>query len=71
MTQCEFQSWIEFYKTNPFDDLHRYYRPAALVYAAMGGKAEAGIEYLQPEIYSGEFDQADINVLKAFGIKKG
>ena len=28
---------MQYYKRNPFDDLHRYHRPAALVSVAMGG----------------------------------
>ena len=37
MSVPEFIRWMQYYKCNPFDDLHRYHRPAALVSVAMGG----------------------------------
>ena len=37
MSVPEFVRWMQYYKRNPFDDLHRYHRPAALVSVAMGG----------------------------------
>lgn len=37
MTLKEFESWKEFYALRPFDDLHRYHRPAAVVAHSMGG----------------------------------
>ena len=37
MSVPEFVRWMQYYKRNPFDDLHRYHRPAALVSVSMGG----------------------------------
>ena len=52
MSMAEFRSWGEFYERWPFDDKHRYYRPAALVAGAFGGNSEsamrARLEWLQP-----------------------
>ena len=67
MTQSEFRNWIEFYKLNPFDDLHRYHRPAALQVWSNGGDIEKSLDWLMPEKYSGDFTDADLSVLKAFG----
>lgn len=38
MTQQEFLAWREFYLQFPFDDFHRFHRPAAMVSAASAGK---------------------------------
>jgi hypothetical protein len=62
-------SWIEFYRLYPFDDLHRYHRPAALVSGSMGGKIDKALDWLQPEPAIGDFSDADMTVLKAFGIR--
>jgi hypothetical protein len=69
MTRSEFLSWVEFYKLFPFDDLHRYHRPAALIAASMGGKYEDRIEFLSPEPNQSRFSRADLNTMKALGIK--
>ena len=37
MSVPEFVRWMQYYKHNPFDDLHRYHRPAAMISVAMGG----------------------------------
>jgi hypothetical protein len=37
MTEDEWLRWIEFYKLQPFDDYHRFARPAALVAHSMSG----------------------------------
>lgn len=52
MTAVEFARWQEFYQRWPFDDFHRFHRPAALVAGAFGGNSEASLrarlEWLQP-----------------------
>lgn len=55
LTPAEVTRWRRFYERWPFDDLHRYYRPAALVSAALhvGDSAaltelvEARLEWLE------------------------
>jgi len=70
MSEVEFRSWLEFYKMSPFDDLHRFYRPAALIARSFsGGDISDLLEWLQPRPASKEWSQADINTFKAFGAK--
>lgn len=69
MTQPEFLAWVEFYKLNPFDDYHRFYRPAALVSHSMsGGSLDDLLGWLEkrPEP---KLSDADLATLKAFGLK--
>lgn len=70
MTQREFRDWIAFYRANPFDDLHRYHRPAALVARSMSGAdTQSLIDWLQPPEWQEGFSHADVNTLRALGIK--
>ena len=71
MTQAEYQSWIEFYRLYPFDDLHRYHRPAALIASRSGGDLQQFIDWLQPEpgIAQGNWTPADISTFRALGTK--
>jgi hypothetical protein len=69
MTQSEFASWVEFYKLFPFDDRHRYHRPAAMVAASMGGKYDDFIEFLAPEPKPAGLSKVDLSVIKALGLK--
>ncbi len=76
MTQREFESWKKFYQMRPFDDLHRYHRPAALIAHSLGGgegidrtlevlvndQQQAGGHDAAPE---GEFSEADRATIKA------
>jgi len=69
MEQAEFDRWRHFYVQQPFDDLHRFHRPAALVAAAFGGDLKAGVEFLTRPIQTAE-ESADEATLKAFGLGK-
>lgn len=81
MTQQEFVSWIEFHRLFPFDDRHRYHRPAALISAssshleqdAFGAGVNARLDWLSPQPASegveGTYTQADLNTFAAFGVK--
>lgn len=74
MTHAEFKSWVDYYEEFPFDDHHRYHRPAVLVAQSMGGgDAEAKFEYLVPPKAigdnKGEYSEADLRTLEAFGVK--
>ena len=45
----EIDAWRSFYVRWPFDDLHRYHRPAALVSVSLGGgDFDARVNLLQP-----------------------
>jgi hypothetical protein len=70
MTENEFSSWVEFYRLAPFDDLHRFHRPAALVARSFsGGDISNLLEWLQPKPETKDWTQADLNTFKAMGIK--
>lgn len=70
MTQAEVESWVEFYRRYPFDDMSRFHRPAALVAQKMGGgEVRPLLEWLQPGAFEDEFSSADQSFLKAFGLK--
>ena len=71
LTRREFESWREYYRMYPFDDLHRYHRPAALVARSMGGgDVRELIDWLQPPAGEVDLSDADIVTLRAFGIRK-
>jgi hypothetical protein len=70
MTRREFEAWCDFYDEEPFDDLHRYFRPAALVAKSMGGAdIQALVDWLQPppEGFEGEFSVADLRTIASLG----
>lgn len=69
MPQVEFESWREFYRLFPFDDLHRFHRPAALVASSMGGDLKNRLDWLQPEPTSGDWSDADARTMAALGVK--
>lgn len=70
MTHSEFLAWVEFHHHYPFDDLHRFHRPAALVATSMGGGSiQDRLDWLAPEPVPEGYSQADLNTFKAFGVK--
>ncbi|GAB2913690.1 phage tail assembly protein T [Paralcaligenes ginsengisoli] len=70
MTQAEFLRWQEFYLQEPFDDLHRFHRPAALIATRLaGGSISDMLDFLQPSESDSEFSDADLATFKAFGVK--
>lgn len=74
MSNAEFQRWFDFYKTYPFDDIHRYHRPAALIARSMsGGDIGEMLEWLRPD-YSdkkdSEYSEEDLRTFKALGLEK-
>lgn len=74
MSRKEFLAWVRFYELHPFDDFHRYHRPAALVAQSLGGgSTQEKLEWLQPtptEPGDEQLSQADMNTLRAFGLRK-
>lgn len=73
MTRVEFKAWRDFYKLWPFDDFHRFHRPAALIASSLGGgDIVKQMAWLQPDVQAVDDSQmtdADRNTLSAFGIK--
>lgn len=68
MSADEYQSWLQFFALYPFDDLHRYHRPAALVSVSMAGGGEAfpeRLSILQPDPAEAGMSDVDKSVMKA------
>jgi hypothetical protein len=71
MSQAEFDRWSQFYRDYPFDDLHRYHRPAALISVSMaGGEIQDKLNWLHPEPLPDGLSLADVNTMKAFGLSQ-
>lgn len=71
MTQKELHQWMEFYRNYPFDDFHRFHRPAALISTSMaGGDIKDRLEWLMPEPVPDGLNEADLRTMKALGIKQ-
>lgn len=51
MSEDEFDAWAEYYRRWPFDDYHRFHRPAALVAQIAGGMKDTDglLQWLQPD----------------------
>lgn len=75
MSRAEFLRWRQFHALYPFDDMHRFYRPAALVAGALGGGGPQAmrdrLQWLQPDPRTDGMSEADMNTLRAFGITPG
>ena len=72
MPHSEFVSWQHYFEEAPFDDHHRYHRPAVLVSTSMGGgDAQEKLDFLVPRRVDseGEYSAADMKTLEAFGMK--
>jgi hypothetical protein len=71
ITRAELLDWIAFYERHPFDDYNRFLRPAALVSTALGGgNVRERLEWLQPTPGDDMLTDADMNTLRAFGLRK-
>lgn len=81
MSAAEFQEWVLFYSLHPFDDEHRYHRPAALISQSMaGGKMEEKLKWLKGAAESGidadlddqpvpgRYSEADLRTFAALGM---
>lgn len=70
MPKPEVLAWIEFYRLYPFDDFHRFHRPAALVSQSLGGgEIQPRLDWLQPDVRNADLGDADLRTLRAFGFK--
>jgi len=73
MSQREYLSWVRFYRLFPFDDLHRFHRPAALIASADAKDRQAAIngaiDWLQPDPRNEGMNNADMNTMRAFGFR--
>jgi hypothetical protein len=68
MSRAEFLAWGEFYRMFPFDDFHRYARPAALVASSMSGHLRERLEWLAPDPVPPGYSLAEVRTLAAFGL---
>jgi len=70
MSAGEFDRWVRFYRAHPFDDLHRFHRPAALVSVSLsGGDVKERIEWLAPEPVPEGLTPVDMSAIRALGLK--
>lgn len=73
MSPVEFRRWREYYRLFPFDDRHRYHRPAALIAASSRSNVQQGfadfIEFLEPDPALAHFSGSDVSILRAFGLR--
>jgi hypothetical protein len=61
---------MDFYEIAPFDDFHRFHRPAALIAQRMaGGEIQPLLDFLRPPLNDEQYSSADLSFLKAFNIK--
>ena len=70
MSEVEFESWQAYYAESPFDDMHRYHRPAAYQAASFNGAdfkdvLKFLVNAYEPTINDGLSD-IDRSILKAF-----
>lgn len=82
MSRNEFSAWCEYYLSHPFDDFHRFHRPAALVASSMAGTVEDKLAWLAPALAAlpseelagpeaeRQYSQADLNTFKALGMTR-
>ena len=70
MSEPEFRAWVAYYRDSPFDDAHRYYRPAALISQSMaGGDIKQKMEWLQPDPAPEGANDADLATMRALGVR--
>lgn len=71
MTQAEYEAWLEFYRMYPFDDFHRFHRPAALVSMSLGGgDMQPRLDWLQPDPGTLGLSDADLSTMRALGFTR-
>lgn len=69
MSAAEFDRWCAYYRAQPFDDLHRYQRPAALL-AAVNSRAGKPPEYwLDQYLAPPSVSDVDASIFRAFGLE--
>gem|GEM_PF-1123382 len=72
MPYSEYENWRKYYLIYPFDDAHRYYRPAALLASMQATQPDralkAALEFLQPDPRLANLNEIDRSALAAFGL---
>lgn len=67
MSAADLDGFRCFFEFHPFDDLHRFHRPAALIASAFGGKYEDRLAFLAPVPQDPNLSDADRDLSKALG----
>jgi hypothetical protein len=67
MSPRELMRWRAFYEMFPFDDFHRFHRPAALISRPQDGRVAQLLDWLQPDPMLAGFSEADVNTIRALG----
>jgi len=72
MPYSEYENWRAFYVMYPFDDRHRYYRPAALIASVNAmqpnSALKAALDWLQPNPATMHLNETDKRTLAALGL---
>lgn len=68
MSAAEFDRWRQYYLAHPFDDAHRYHRPAALVAAGAGIDIQKSMDYLCPPRLPDGMSADDLATMRALGV---
>jgi hypothetical protein len=63
----ELAGWRAFFELYPFDDLHRFHRPASAIAGSFGAKPEQVLKYLSPDPIDSALSDADRDVATALG----
>jgi len=74
MPYSEYENWRAFYLMYPFDDVHRYYRPAALLASMQATDKRralnAALDFLQPDPVVSQLNDTDKRTLAAFSLTR-
>lgn len=71
LTNKEYLDWVAYYKSYPFDDFHRFHRPAALLVSrGKNEQLDAALKFLDinsvlpGEINMDEMSEADMSIIQ-------
>jgi len=74
MPHSEYENWRKFYLMYPFDDMHRYYRPAALLASINTMQPNRALketlDWLQPDPMIAHLNGTDRRTLAALGVNR-
>lgn len=73
MSDVEWQQWRWYYNRHPFDDAHRYHRPALARTMIHGGlTVQETLDWLDDGVPAAPMtpEEADANTLRAFGLQR-
>jgi hypothetical protein len=66
MSNAEFDRWATYYRARPFDDEHRYHKPAALL-AAVTARSGKPLGYWLDFLIPPTVTSIDAEIFRAFG----